>query len=815
MLFCVAMWSFFAKDPTRDFGYEIDEVIPGLEEKSIWKLHKARRKATGEVFSVFAFDLKNGSETQMEMAKASVKRLKTLRHPSILTYVDSLEGDRVIYLVTEYVEPLEARVRSADGDDGRWQSNVAWGLYQLTRALSFLNGDCGLAHLNVCLASVFVNQASEWKLGGVEYTCRGAEMDTPPIKIIPQLEKYDPPEKNDPGRLRGGKIWSADMWGLGCLIWEVFNGDLTKPAALRSPGKVPKALVPLYCELVGANPASRPSPDDFLRRCRAARGYMNNSFIDTLLFLEEIQIKDVNEKSRFFSTLPQHVDAFPEEICRYKILPQLISAFEFGGAGPAILAPLFKLGKLLSDAEYQKRIVPCVVKLFTSTDRATRAKLLQQMEHFVDHLQPNVLNSQVFPEIVHGFTDTNATIREITVKSILHVAPKLNHNNLNVELMKHFARLQAKDPEGGIRTNTTVCLGKIAHLLHPETRKKVLVIAFTRAMRDPFPPARTGGILALAATQKFYPLSDVAQRVLPALCQMTVDPEKSVREQTFKAIKGFLGKLEKVSEDPSLQAEMEIEVNAASSTSVTDTALGWAGWAVTSLTSKLYKTSLGKSTTQTTTAVVGEQPNQSVPSDDAKGKMDRQGESVCLVPDAGRPLSATTKAKDAGHESESDYEDEGPAWNESWGEMDSTVGKPATDSKGRDTTSDGWDTGWDDADFAPVEDISLQTISSYRWDGGAPDQQTSPPNTMAIDQSVAAGKSEGWDVEEATWDDSWETNTSTTATQRRGGSLKHVEPGSKEDREQKRLQRKKEMEERRAQRQTASGPMKLGERKKF
>lgn len=80
----------------------------------------------------------------------------------------------------------------------------------------------------------------------------------------------------------------------------------------------------------------------------------------------------------------------------------------------------------------------------------------------------------------------------------------------------------------------------------------MLVVAFVRAMRDPFPPARTAGILALAATQKFYPLSEVAQRILPALCQMTVDPEQSVRDQAIKAIKGFLGKLEKVSEDPSL-----------------------------------------------------------------------------------------------------------------------------------------------------------------------------------------------------------------------------------------------------------------------
>lgn len=39
---------------------------------------------------------------------------------------------------------------------------------------------------------------------------------------------------------------------------------------------------------------------------------------------------------------------------------------------------------------------------------------------------------------------------------------------MNVEVLRHFARLQAKDDQGGIRTNTTVCLGNIAKHLHPQ-----------------------------------------------------------------------------------------------------------------------------------------------------------------------------------------------------------------------------------------------------------------------------------------------------------------------------------------------------------
>lgn len=182
---------------------------------------------------------------------------------------------------------------------------------------------------------------------------------------------------------------------------------------------------------------------------------------------------------------------------------------------------------------------------------------------------------------------------------------------MNVEVLRHFARLQSRDDQGGIRTNTTVCLGKIAPHLHPQVRQRVLVSAFIRAMRDPFPPARVAGILALAATQQYFLLTEIANRILPALCSLTVDPEKSVRDPAFKTIRGFLGKLEKVSEDPSLRETMgnfgfdwnelnwdqllfkinnisEADVHTATP-SLGNAAATWAGWAVTAVAAKFYR----------------------------------------------------------------------------------------------------------------------------------------------------------------------------------------------------------------------------------
>lgn len=54
--------------------------------------------------------------------------------------------------------------------------------------------------------------------------------------------------------------------------------------------QIPKVLVPHYCELVGANPRTRPNPARFLQNCRAPGGFLSNSFVESNLFLEEIQV---------------------------------------------------------------------------------------------------------------------------------------------------------------------------------------------------------------------------------------------------------------------------------------------------------------------------------------------------------------------------------------------------------------------------------------------------------------------------------------------------------------------------------------------
>lgn len=53
-----------------------------------------------------------------------------------------------------------------------------------------------------------------------------------------------------------------------------------------------------------------------------------------------------------------------------------------------------------------------------------------------------VVEGQIFPHVANGFADSNAYLRELTLKSMLVLAPKLSQKTINQTLLKHLAKLQ-------------------------------------------------------------------------------------------------------------------------------------------------------------------------------------------------------------------------------------------------------------------------------------------------------------------------------------------------------------------------------------
>jgi SCY1-like protein 1 len=93
-------------------------------------------------------------------------------------------------------------------------------------------------------------------------------------------------------------------------------------------------------------------------------------------------------------------------------------------------------------------------------------------------------------------------LREETLKSLVHIVEKLDENQLQDKLVRCITSLQ-QDPENSIRTNATIFLGRIMPKLKESVRlvtslhtlidfrAKVLVPAYSKAMKDPFSHCRS------------------------------------------------------------------------------------------------------------------------------------------------------------------------------------------------------------------------------------------------------------------------------------------------------------------------------------
>ena len=572
------MWSYFSRDSLANFTFEFLEEDSYLSDKTLWKVFSGKKKTPPyEKVSLFYYELKNANPEKADQMKTCFRSFKTLRHPNLLAFTDGIEAPDKICVVTEPVVSLSkyAMEREVTVEE------ITLGLHQICTALDFIIQRCNMIHNNVNWHSVFVTKSGEWKLGGFEFLTK-KESESFPSKPS-ALQIYEPPERQRSGSNKRAPF-ATDSWGLGCLLWELYNGPLPRAQSVKQPGKVHEILKSIFSSLVAVNPSARLAPWQVIEQGSHPGGCMNNFLVKSNIFLDEIQIKNLEEKRYFFQSLHEKLETLPTAYATHKLLPILLDTVNNNVQfGSIILPSLMKIGENLESLEYEAQVVPIVVKLFSSPDRQTRISLLTKIDCYIEHVKSSTINNDIYPFIVQGFMDTNPTVREQTVKSMLFVAPKLSNKNLNDDLMRHFARIQAKDEQAGIRTNTTVCIGKLAGYMEPMTRQKVLPAACGKAMRDPFPPSRIAGILAMTANLKYFTVKDIASKCLPTICPLTFDPEKTVREQAFKAVNLMVKRLEEVHQNPEKVAEFEADVNrTVSHSSNKDIFKSFTGWVLSS-----------------------------------------------------------------------------------------------------------------------------------------------------------------------------------------------------------------------------------------
>ncbi|KAL6525391.1 hypothetical protein OROHE_015698 [Orobanche hederae] len=541
----------------KDLPYNIGEPYPSAWGS--WVHSRGTSKDDGAPVSVFSLSGSNFSDGHLAAGRNGVKRLRMVRHPNILSFLHSTETETsdgsttkvTIYVVTEPVMPLSEKIKELGLEGSQRDDYFAWGLHRIAKAVSFLNNDCKLVHGNVCMDSVVVTQTLDWKLHAFDVLSEFEENNEASTGPMLQYEyligtQYKPVEllKSDWTAVRRSPPWAIDSWGLGCLIYELFSGmRLSKRKELGNTASIPKALLPDYQVLLSSVPSRRLNSSKLLENSE----YFHNKLVETIQFMENLNLKDSVEKDTFFRKLANLAEQLPREIVLKKLLPLLVSHLEFGSAVAAALTVTLKLGSWLPPEEFSLKVLPTIVKLFASNDRAIFVGLLQHIDQFGDSLTTEIVEEHVrsifnivYPHVANCLSDTSAFLRELSLRSMFVLAPKLSQRTVSGPVIKFLSKLHV-DEEPAIRKNTIMLLGNIASYLSDGTRKRVLINAFAvRALRDNSSPVRGAGIVALCATSPYYDVTEIATRILPNLVMLTIDPDSDVQLKAFQAVEYFL-----------------------------------------------------------------------------------------------------------------------------------------------------------------------------------------------------------------------------------------------------------------------------------
>ena len=137
--------------------------------------------------SVFEYDFSDTSKKNIKpFAQNALRKLRTTRHPDVLKFMDAVESESTIFIMTERVRPLSnvlpqySTKKAQETED--W---LLWGLHRISVsgrhfyeafiydynsqvALTFLNDQCFSTHGKISTSSIFLSPSGEWKLGGFE-----------------------------------------------------------------------------------------------------------------------------------------------------------------------------------------------------------------------------------------------------------------------------------------------------------------------------------------------------------------------------------------------------------------------------------------------------------------------------------------------------------------------------------------------------------------------------------------------------------------------------------------------------------------------
>lgn len=294
--------------------------------------------------------------------KNQVNNLAKFKHPNILQLVEPLEEHSKNFIfVTEYVSGslfnlFQDQEASSSFGEELLQPNetdsltIQRGILQVCQALDFIHNKTSSVHLDIQPKSIFVNGNADWKLSGLGHLVKLPQGTNVSDYTIPHYDPRIPSflyielDFAAPELVLDETISpKSDFFSLGLLIYYLYYGKSYFSCENSSESyrvqfaKFEKKIATLSWDTVFQRvpPTLRFCLPRLMNRDIYSRydnivEFLDNDFfkdplIQTLLFLDDLPTKTIEEKSIFLKGLVELLPKYPLQLLQKKFLPILIS----------------------------------------------------------------------------------------------------------------------------------------------------------------------------------------------------------------------------------------------------------------------------------------------------------------------------------------------------------------------------------------------------------------------------------------------------------------------------------------------------------
>ncbi|XP_076372839.1 SCY1-like protein 2 [Tachypleus tridentatus] len=523
-----------------DMGIQVGSAGPELA----WKIYEAVRKSDKRAASVFMFEKRvadklhkpRRKETITEILRFSVRQLDRFKHSKLLTLYHPIEeSSEILAFATEPVLGSLANIMGSLEDRlpqslpqsvtkySFVETEIKYGLLQISEGLAFLHYSCKLIHRNVCPQSVIVNKRGTWKLAGLEFTEKCNETDllspVPCQSFTSKLPKMGQPDLDytAPEVLATSSCSPlSDMFSLGMLICAVYNNGRSLIEATLSASHYNKFID------VGTRTYS------FIHLNVLQIKFFMDPAIHALQYLDVIQMKDSTHKSHFYHSLKGTLSQIPKKLWYQHVLPSLKSELQSPEVLAAALQPLLYIIDESTPEEYQTLILPMFRTIFNmpKSVQAT-VTLLENLDIIMRKTLTSDMKSNVVQMLYNAFDSTTPQIQCAALHAVAQVADHLDEGPIRKMILPRTKQVFDNNSGVKVQANALTCVEKIIDKLEKtDILDEVLPMLNKAKLQDPAILMPVVRIYKHMLGGKKYGLTVnlLATKVMPALIPVVVSP---------------------------------------------------------------------------------------------------------------------------------------------------------------------------------------------------------------------------------------------------------------------------------------------------